>query len=77
MENIKMNLTIVACLCIAIFGIFALKSDRAVFPFIMECSISFGIQILPLTRMLRLDDIVKYAQRKINQIVLRIKYFLN
>ena len=36
--------------------------------FLVESSVSLAIHILPITRLLRLDDTVHYAKRKLIQL---------
>ena len=70
-ENIKMNLTVLACLSMTVALFFFMLSDTPLLLFIVETTVSFGINILPITRLLRLDDTVNYTRRKLSQLFKR------
>ena len=69
--NIKMNLTVVICIIIAVATILVLQTDAAGSSFIMDAAISFGIQILPITRLFKSDEAVAYAKRKLKKFTQR------
>ena len=66
--KVKMNLTVLACLSITLALFFSMQSDTTLFLFLLEYSVSLAIHILPITRLLRLDDTVSYAKRKLIQL---------
>ena len=67
-DSVKVNISVSISVCIAVVGLSSLFSDGQIFPHILQTGVSFGIQILPITRLLKSKDHVNFAMRRIKQI---------
>ena len=62
-----MNMTVFIIISITVVGLAAILTDRPIFSHFLQIGLSFGIQILPVTRFLKRSDNVDYAWRKVDQ----------
>ena len=66
-NDVKTNLSLFAGVFIGVACLSTFFTDTKIFPLFAQMAITFGINILPITRFLKSEDNVSYASRKVKQ----------